>query len=156
MIMTKNTIYVAGSISGMSYEEAQDYFKTTSHILTNMGYDVLSPMIGKTHLRTEIKLREKDYTHPVSTNHAIFGRDKWMVEQSDIVLCNLSNSGDRVSIGSMMELAWASMLNKHVIVIMQKDNIHRHAFVLEAADIVFTSLNEGLEYLSNLNSGSYA
>ena len=145
-----NKIYVAGPISGMSYDEVQKYFKTTSHKLEQLGYDVLTPMIGKSALRTELKLRTKDYTYPISTNHAIFGRDQWMVRQSDIILCNLENSGERVSIGSMMELAWASMLGKHIIVVLPKNNIHQHAFVLEAADIIYETYDEALEYLENL------
>ena len=113
----------------------------------------MHPMTGKGNLRTEIRFKSVGYDHvPTSTNHAIYERDQWMVTQSDVVLFNLSNT-TIVSIGSMFELAWASLLNKHTIVIMEQDNIHEHAFVLEAADVIFTCLKHALDYLQILAEG---
>jgi nucleoside 2-deoxyribosyltransferase len=140
-------VYVAGLISGYPYEEVFKYFDNTSKILSALGYEVLSPLNGKTRLRTEIKLKASGYENdPISNNHAIMRRDMWMVHKADFIFCNLSNAAS-VSIGSMMELAWAYRAGKQVIVIMEKDNIHRHAFVLEAATIVFESLEDGLQYM---------
>lgn len=143
-------VYLAGSITGKSYEEVMSIFNYKADKLRSMGYDILSPMTGKAYLRTETTLKPDGYLNPVSTNHAIFERDKWMVNNSDIVLADLSECGERVSIGTMMELAWANMLGKHTILIMQPDNIHVHAFVKEAADIIFDSVTSALAYLSDL------
>lgn len=144
-------IYIGGRISGLSYEDASNYFNTTKSNLEEMGYAVLSPMTAKNALRTEIKLKSTDYSNPVSTNHAIFERDKWCVEQSDIFYLNLLACGSNfVSMGGVTELAWASLRGKHTIVVMQKDNIHRHAFILEAADIVFETHEEAIDYLYKL------
>jgi hypothetical protein len=49
-----------------------------------------------------------------------------------------------------MELAWASILGKHTVVSMQKENVHRHAFILEAADVIFETHEESMEYLDKL------
>jgi hypothetical protein len=57
---------------------------------------------------------------------------------------------DHVSIGCVMELAWASLLGKYTIVIMEKENIHNHAFILEAADIIFENYYDAIEYLKKL------
>lgn len=146
-------VYLAGPISGKGYDEVVEAYKIKSDTLKNMGYEILCPMTGKSYLRNEVNLKEKDYTFPVSTNHAIFERDKFFVSSCDIVLADLSNSGDRVSIGTMMELAWASMLGKHTVIILPKENIHRHAFVLESADIVFETLEEAYKYLNDLILG---
>lgn len=147
-------IYLAGSISGLSYDEVVNSYKNKSDILENNGYEILCPMTGKTYLRNEIQFKASDYENfPVSTNHAIFERDKWMVHQCDIILADLSLSGERVSIGTMMELAWASLLGKHTILILPKGNIHKHAFVLEAADIVFETEFEAFKYLADLAKG---
>jgi nucleoside 2-deoxyribosyltransferase len=140
-------IYLAGPISGKTGPEVVDYFKSMSETLKGIGFDVASPMTGKDSMRTELKFKAEGYGNPVSSNHAIFERDKWMVQNSNIILCNLSTATERVSIGSMYELAWASYLGKHTIVVMGKENIHRHAFVLEAADVVFETMEEALEYL---------
>jgi nucleoside 2-deoxyribosyltransferase len=142
-------IYIGGRISGLSYDEASGYFNDTKQILQELGYSVFSPMTAKDALRTETALRATDYKNPVSTNHAIFERDKWCVQQADIFYLNLlaCEKDNFVSIGGITELAWASILGKHTIVAMGKENIHRHAFVLEAADIVFETHDEAMSYL---------
>lgn len=144
------TVYLAGPISGNSYDDVSSYFTDTTSVLVDLGYAVLHPMLGKEVLRTEIKLKASGYGNPESTNHAILERDKWMVSQSDIVLCNLMMGKDMVSIGSVMELAWACMMNKLTIVVMQKDNIHQHAFVIEAADIIYEDINDAIRHLKKL------
>jgi len=142
-------IYIAGSISGMSGEEVLSYFNMTKSTLIGMGFEVLSPMTGKGYFRNEIKFKAEGYTHkPMSTNHAIVERDRWMVSKCDILYCNLTMA-KIVSIGSMMELAWAHHMGKHTVLSMQPDNIHRHAFVLEAADIVFETHEEAMEYIAH-------
>ncbi len=147
-------VYLAGPISGKGYDDVVNAYKEKAMILSTYGYEILCPMTGKTYLRNELEFKASGYANfPVSTNHAIFERDKWMVSNCDIILCDLSNSGDRISIGSMMELAWGSMLGKQIIVILPKENIHRHAFVLEAADIIFETDLEAYKYLEDLKKG---
>ena len=149
-------IYLAGPISGKGYNEVVDLYDEKSKFIRDLGYNILCPMSGRTYLRNELEFKANGYTNsPASTNHAIFERDKWMVSNSDIILCDLSNSGDRVSIGSTMELAWASMLGKHTIVILPKENIHRHAFILDAADIVFETVEEAYKYLEDFMKECY-
>lgn len=149
--MSKPAVYLAGPISGKDYASVMCYIEKTAARLEEMGYEILHPMLGKSYLRTELEFRAHGYENPVSTNHAIFERDRWMVARCDIVLAQLQDAFDRVSIGTVMELAWASMLGKHTIVIIGAPaNIHRHAFILEAADIVFDTLQEAFDYLRDL------
>lgn len=146
-------IYLARPITGCTYEEVVAYYKDAVARLKFFGYEVLFPMCGKNYLRTETVLKAGGYTQPLSTNRAIVGRDRWMVQQSDIVLANLLGS-KQVSIGTVSELAWAFDAKKHVIVVMEKDNIHRHAFVLEFADVIFETTEEAFAYLDKLAQGS--
>ena len=146
-------IYVAGAISGGKVEDVKSYFTNMSKELSSYGFDVLSPMTGKGKLRTSDTYRAMDYPDPIATNRAIIGRDRWMVGQADVIFCNLSGA-TRVSIGSMMELAWAYELRKHIVLVMEKDNIHQHAFVKMVADIIFETSEEALEYLESLAKGT--
>jgi nucleoside 2-deoxyribosyltransferase len=147
-------IYLAGPISGRGYDEVVSMYATKISFLTEQGYECLCPMTGKQYLRNEIEFKASGYDkYPVSANHAIVERDRWMVMQSDIVLADLSNSGDRVSIGTMMELAWAHHMGKHTIGIIPEGNVHNHAFVLEACDIVFKTSQEAYKYLEDLANG---
>lgn len=147
-------IYLAGPITGKSYDEVVSMYREKTKVLSGLGYDVLCPMTGKEYLRNEVEFKAHGFDQsPISTNHAIFERDKWMVERADIILADLSNSGNRVSIGAVMELAWASITGTHSIVILPEDNIHQHAFVLEAGDIIFETLEDAMKYLKILVSG---
>src|SRR4030067_3414693 len=98
-------IYLMHQISGLDYDTVVNYFWKTKRQLESFGYIVLHPMTGKSYLRNEIEFKAHGYDNPASTNHAIIERDYWMVKNSDIVLADLRM--DRVSIGMIMELAWA-------------------------------------------------
>lgn len=149
--MGRKTIYIAHKISGGTAKDVFSWFDNTKSYLEEFGnFSVLSPMTGKDELRTETRFRADYYQVPVATNHAIFERDRWMVTQADIIFMDLTGTTEP-SIGCMMELAWASMLGKHAVVILPDDNPHQHAFVLEAADVIFKTLEEGLEYLLRLS-----
>ncbi len=148
-------IYLAGSITGKGIQEVFEYWDKTKTMFEDMGYQVFTPMMGKGHYRTAKKSERFDkasgYTNPISTDHAIVARDKWMCTQMvDIVYANLTTSGDKVSIGSCMEIAWASQAGKQVIISMPKGNIHEHAFILESATIVFETHEEAVEYLGQI------
>lgn len=149
-----NTIYLVHPISGLSADVVFDYFKKTSEELSKLGYNILTAMYGKAHLRCEKEFRAADYKMPCTTNHAIFQRDRWMVGQADIIYANFMSSKE-ASIGSMMELAWASDTNKHIVVSMPIINPHRHAFVMEAASVVYETHEESIEYLRTLIKKEY-
>jgi hypothetical protein len=148
------SIYCVHSISGQSADSVFEYYTRTAKALTEYGYNVFHPMIGKNFLRTEMSFKAVDYRHPLTCNHSIFNRDRWMVLKADVIYANFLGT-KIVSIGSMFELAWASFNNKLVIVTMEEDNIHRHAFVMEGASTIFTTEEETLDYLHKLSTKQY-
>lgn len=143
-------IYCASPITGKSGKEVVDYYKRTVNKLQGYGYQVLFPMCAKSYLINEEKFKSTGYDNPLSTDHAIIERDRWMVIQSDVVFVNFYNAKSRISIGSLMELAWAHDHGKHTVTIMQEKNIHRHAFVLESSDVVYTDEKSAFDYLEKL------
>lgn len=147
----KFKIYCVAPISNLSYNEVVDYYHGVKCDLEAIGYDVLYPMCCKGYLKNEKDdLQSSGYVFPPSTDDAIFGRDRFFVQCADIILANFTNAR-RVSIGSMFELAWASMLGKHIIVVMDKDNVHQHSFVKKAAHIIFPTYEEAIQYLTKLS-----
>lgn len=150
------SIYCAGPISGLSYDEAMKVFTERVNILSEIGFDVFYPMMGKEYLRNDIKLKAHGYeNHPSSSNHSIVGRDTWMIDQSQIIFPDFSIQNNikdiekikRVSIGSCCEIGYAYAKNKYIITVMNEENIHRHAFILEMSDIVFEKIQEAYDYL---------
>jgi nucleoside 2-deoxyribosyltransferase len=143
-------VYLAGPITGKSFDEVMSRYKEKTAILIDFGYEVLSPMTAKGGLKGVNSFVSSGYAGPVANDHSIFERDRWMVSQADVVLVDLSNA-TAISIGTMMELAWASYLNKHTILVMGESNVHDHAFVKEAADIRLPDLEAAYDYLRELS-----
>lgn len=145
-------VYTAGPITGLSYDQVMNRYRKQVAALREYGYNVICPMVGHDHLKGESYLKSEGYSIPTTTSRAIKSKDMWMVRQADIVLVDFTDSL-KASIGSCFEMAWANMLGKHVLSVIPETNVHRHAFVLECSDIVFTSLNEAYEYLKALADG---
>jgi nucleoside 2-deoxyribosyltransferase len=141
-------LYIAHPITGLTGKEVLDYFNTIKNELSD-NFKVLSPMTAKEHLYNDDVCIPNGYTDPVCKNHAIFERDMWMVKQSDIVLCDFTGA-TKVSIGCTGEVCVGAALGKHVVVVMDKENIHNHAFILEAADIIYDNLDDAINYLKKI------
>jgi nucleoside 2-deoxyribosyltransferase len=135
-------VYLAGPIYGLSYDEATDWRNTATHILEDAGVRALSPLRGKEFLREERELHGAYPEYPLSTDQGIVSRDKFDVLRSDVVLVNL-RCAERVSIGTMFEIAWAH--GKPVVLIMEDGNIHDHPFVRQCAPFIVGSLEEALD-----------
>jgi len=99
-------VYTIGPISGMSYKECVAHFTRRKEALIKMGFKVFHPMLGEGFLRNEIELKSVGYEdNPITTNKAITSVDFWRVDQSDILFADFTESGDRVSIGTVAEMS---------------------------------------------------
>lgn len=152
MSTSKLKIYIAGPIAGKRGKEILQVFSEKKAILSDFGYEVYSPMTGKEFLeKYEAPLTSGGYVQPIATEQAIFHRDRWMVGTADIILADLSyNVGNRVSIGTMFEIAWANLMLKQVIVVLPEGNVHDHLFVKQAATVIFRDIEEAYDYLKEL------
>lgn len=141
--------YLSGPITGLSYIEAigwTDYAKNKLKEISNGQIEGYRPLRGKgTSLSLEQNLSAMGYATVISNPKAIVGRDSYDVISSDVILVNLLEA-KRISIGTMFEVAWAWLLRKPIILIMEKDgNIHMHGFVTETCTYWVEDLNQGIE-----------
>jgi hypothetical protein len=143
-------IYLAHPITGLSFEQVEDYYSQAVRELGGV-YDILYPIVAKGYLRNEATLKASGYEFPPSTDNAIVGRDHWMVHTCDVFFADLTGA-QRVSIGAVMELAWAKAYNKHIVLAMEPDNVHAHAFVKSSAHIVYESYSAAVQYLQLLGA----
>lgn len=143
---SKPSIYVGGPISGTNKEECIKRFKKLAQSLQR-GFVVNSPLEAITTPRTEMKFRGEYDGAPELSNHAIVERDKWSIEHSDFMLMNFSGA-EKTSLGCAVELGWAMYNSVHVVVVMDEDSeIYNHAFIKEAAHVVFFNMEDALNYL---------
>ena len=145
-------VYLAGPITGTSYKEATDWRNGVVSKLTTAGYKCLTPMRGKEALK-HIKDFPAHSNPGIGSDHNIFERDRYDVHRCDVLLVNLTEA-KRVSIGTMFEMAWGWKAGKFVLTVIDNDeNPHNHAFVYQASSLVVHSLDEAVQYLSDvLNS----
>jgi nucleoside 2-deoxyribosyltransferase len=124
-------LYLAGPIAGLTHYDATDW---REYIMSRLDDRIqcFSPMRGKEYLQGKGVLHGGDYPeHPLSTQRGIMGRDYFDVKRADALLVNLL-APPRVSIGTIMELAWAYAMQKPVVLLMENEgNPHDHLMVNE-------------------------
>jgi len=153
------TVYLAGPISGLDYVNGQDWRKTVIDSLPE-NIEGISPLRNKSYLAS-VGIIEGSYdVGPLSTQRGIYARDRFDCHRSDIVMVNFLNSPvdidgkPIVSMGTIMEIAWAAQNNTPVVLMMDEKNIHNHPMVLEACPFIVKTLDAGIALITDLLSDS--
>ena len=154
------TVYLSGPIAGKAFADADSWRFNVAMRLQAVGYAVLSPTARE-------RGRHEDHPHDILGPSAGFdlreaielvNRDEYDVRTVDIVLVNLELA-ERVSIGTVAELSWAHMLNKHIVLVLPDGAgglVHQHPFVEHQASVRFQTLKEAENYLIELAETSRA
>lgn len=137
----KYLAYLAGPITGCSFEGATDWRDEMIKLLPNEIVG-MSPMRGK-HYLSEIKKIGDSYEDSVlSCTRGIMTRDFNDCRRCDVLIVNLLGA-EKVSIGTVMEVAWAKVFNVPVIMVIEKDgNPHDHAMIRECIGFRVDTLKE--------------
>jgi hypothetical protein len=146
--MQTNLVYLAGPITGLNYGGCTDWRKYAIAELAPHGIKGLSPMRGKEYLEglDWISGTGEEYAHMsvLSTGRAVMTRDRFDCTRCSMVLMNLIGA-KQVSIGTMMELAWADGARVPVVCAIEPEgNVHEHMMVREAIGFRCASLEEAL------------
>lgn len=144
------SVYLAGPITGLTYDDGQDWREYAKTWLDAEGIDGFSPLRAKQHLR-EIGVLDNAGTtdsayiglNALSEPKGIMTRDRFDCTNRDLVLVNFVGA-ERVSVGTCIELGWADGARVPVVIAMEDDNVHRHAMVNEAAGFIVPTLEEAL------------
>jgi len=135
-------LYLAGPIKGISYEETTSWRNYVAERLPDC-ISPLSPMRSKLQLRHEKEIIG-EYSDPLCSPSGFTCRDRFDVMRSDAILMNFLEAKN-VSIGSVVELGWADLLRKPVIVVMEEDNVHNHLMLRQIASYFLPTLDEAIE-----------
>lgn len=141
-------VYLAGPISGLDYNGATEWRNYAKQYLKDNGnIEGYSPMRGKEFLKhiTEFKVTGYD-ENPISNNRAIMTRDRFDATRADVLLVNFLGTS-RISIGTVMEIAWADLSRIPIVMVMEKGNIHEHGMILEAIGYRVDTLDEALDII---------
>jgi nucleoside 2-deoxyribosyltransferase len=137
--MNKPSIYLAGKISGLSFDESEAWRNEFKAIVGN-AFRCFSPLRGKTGLR-DVGVIEQSYTTALSCDRGILCRDHLDCMTADMIVCNFQNTA-RVSIGSVMECAWAFAYRKPLLVITDHNTVHDHPMIRQVTDFTCGSVDD--------------
>jgi nucleoside 2-deoxyribosyltransferase len=144
-------IYLAGPVTGLSYDNSEgwrDAFKERikrSPLLPHVG--LFSPLRAKHYLQGESSIAAQYEGTTLSSQKGIMSRDHWDVITADALIIDFSGS-QQVSIGTVMEIAWA--YERRIPIIAVVDELHTHPMLLEAISFPVKDLDEALHVLESL------
>lgn len=140
--MKELLLYCAGPITGVSYGESTDWREYLASKLPPY-IKAVSPMRGKNYLARENSIKDSYEEHPLSCQKGITCRDRMDVMRCDMIFVNFLGA-KKVSIGSVMEVAWADAYRKPIVIVMQQDNIHSHAMIREVSGFIVSNLDDAI------------
>lgn len=150
----RHYVYLAGPITGITFDGAQEWRDYAASALDSDKVETLSPLRGKEFLCTAGILTNGTYDGALTTGKAINRRDFFDCTRASALLVNLSGA-QRVSVGTVMEIAWAYQKQIPTIVVMEKGNLHHHVMLDECSTYIVETLEEGLAILKLLFNEPY-
>lgn len=141
-------VYLAGPITGLTFKGATDWREHAKRMLETAGIKAFSPMRCKEYLDGlgELSGHGREYGHmsPLSSPRGIITRDFFDATRCNVLLVNLLGA-DRVSIGTMFEMAWAFQKRTPIVCVMEtQGGQHDHMFVREVCGFILSTLDEAL------------
>jgi len=143
--MKEFLVYTAGPITGLTYNDILGWREYVNEMVPEW-ISCISPLRGKHVLKDNPDKIAKD-VHPdaiLSTGIAINQRDFNDIKRCDLVLVNLLGT-TKVSIGTVMEIAWARAFGKPVVLLLESGNIHDHTLLKFPAGYITTDLDEAID-----------
>lgn len=143
-------VYLAGPITGLTYDGAEDWRSHAKDLLAMSKIKAVSPLRAKDYLRSvagALSGTGEEYKHlgVLSTPRGVMTRDRYDATRCDALLVNLLGA-ERVSIGTVMEIAWADYCRTPIVVAMEpKGNPHEHMMIAEAIGFRVPSIVEAID-----------
>lgn len=141
--MSKHYIYLAGPITGLTYKGSTDWRNEVAEVLNSEKIECLSPMRGKDYLANAGVLTAGTYDGTLTQAKSINRRDYFDCTRSTVVFVNLLGT-TRISVGTVMEIAWAYQKQIPTVVIMEPDNMHHHVMLDECSTYIVSSIDEAI------------
>ena len=146
----KSLLYLAGPITGCTYGACVDWRVDFAAKLPDFILPI-SPMRAKNYLKDRGILEGSYNEFALSTERGINKRDKTDVRRADMVFVNFLGAS-RVSIGTVMEIAWAQEYQKPIVVAMEKSgNPHDgHPMLNDSIDFRVDNLDDAMYIVTHI------
>lgn len=145
-------VYLAGAITGESYSGATSW-REYARKAFEPGIIGISPLRATEYLAAEVSIGLSYESKPLSSAKGMTTRDYFDVRKADAILAYLKDT-KIVSIGTVMEIAWAKAFDKPVVLVTEQDNVHwKHPMIKESVGFHADNLNEGILLINSILSG---
>ena len=151
------TVYLAGPITGLTYAGATDWRHAVIEDLEAHGIKGLSPMRAKEYLASldkPISGTGEEYAHlgVLSLPRGVMTRDRFDATRCNVLLVNLLGA-KAVSIGSVMEIAWADAYRIPIVCVIEPSgNPHELMMIAEALGYRVATLTEAVHVIKAILS----
>lgn len=163
--MVHRSVYAAGPISGLSYDEATDWRELARAELAKYGIKVLSPLRAEIGLKNADKVKDsytkdelektfdiyREANQVMLHSRGVTTRDRFDCMNCSVVFVNLLNA-KKISIGTVLEIAWADSARIPIVAVMEPGNLHEHAMINECIGFRVSSVLEGIEIIKAILS----
>lgn len=136
-------VYLAGPISGLSYREIGTW---RNQFAKKLPYymKIIHPLRYQTYLESEKIIGDAYEDKVLSSQKGLTERSRHDLMRCDLLVANLLNA-KKVSIGTVMEIAWADILRKPIVLLMEDNNIHDHAMIREVSGFRVRTIEEAVD-----------
>ena len=141
-------VYLAGPIAGCTYKGCVGWRDYAIAQLAPFGIVGLSPMRCKEYLAKEESIKAS-YNTVMSCGKGVTARDRWDTSRCDVVLVNFLGATE-VSKGTIMEIAWADILRKPIVLTIDEGNVNDHPMIRNVSGFIVPTLDEGVEVVKAL------
>ena len=144
-------VYLAGPISGLSYEDASQGWRRqivpmleySDYSCKHLPVRCYSPMRCKDFLADKGKLFGAYEENPLATEGGIVTRDRNDVLQCDVMIACFLESQGYMSLGTAVEFGWADSHRKPIIMVAKPGDPHReHPMLKRMAGYIVETLEE--------------
>jgi len=134
-------VYLAGGITGLTYDEAFVWRQKVTSKLEADGIKCYNPIQAD-----DIKSYNDGDDKFTSGDMICYLRDRFMVVKSDIILINYNTFKDQISVGTLVEKGWSDF-DKLIIIV--SDEPITHPFITGNTILVKT-MEEAVELIRGL------
>lgn len=147
-------VYLAGPITGLSYEQCTGWRNEARAHLARRGIRTTSPMrhTRVADVNKPLPATCEDYEHltGLAVERAVMTRDRFDATNCTLLFANLLGA-KRVSLGTAMEIAWADLRRIPIVVAMEPEgNPHDHTMIREAIGFRYDNFEQALECVEHV------
>lgn len=147
--MSKHYVYLAGPIAGLSFYACTEWRDAVAKDLDSASIHCLTPMRGKTCLAGAGSISSGAYDLPIVTAKGVMGRDSFDAHRATALFVNFLGA-KKISVGTVMEMAWAWKLGTPIVCVIEPDNCHQHIMLNETMTYQVPTIAEGVSLMKTL------